>query len=172
MEQTVTFSLARSDAEALVGTLRRRAERLCDIRRELCEPEEGDELERQERAFFEAENAVVERVLAVLDGALSASSQTSGRRISPRASGHFASSRRSTTARSAATCGKPRSAKPRGEDDVAHRLRAAMAVEQIAVEPARMSVRGRRRWFGEQARALQGLREKGHASAPLSRCAV
>ncbi|ATQ66623.1 MULTISPECIES: hypothetical protein [Methylosinus] len=72
MEQTVTFSLARSDAEALVGTLRRRAERLCDIRRELCEPEEGDELERQERAFFEAENAVVERVLAVLDGALSA----------------------------------------------------------------------------------------------------
>jgi hypothetical protein len=72
MDQTITLSLARSDAETLVGALRRRAERLCDIRRELCEPDEADELERQERAFFEAESAVVERVLAALDGALSA----------------------------------------------------------------------------------------------------
>jgi hypothetical protein len=70
MEQTVVLTLARRDAERLVGSLRRRSERLCDIRRELCEADEGDELERQERAFFEEESAVVERVLAALDAIL------------------------------------------------------------------------------------------------------
>ncbi|MBY6240150.1 hypothetical protein [Methylosinus sp. Sm6] len=72
MEQTVVLTLARSDVEALVGTLRRRAERLCDIRRELCEPDGADELERQERAYFEQESAAVERILAALDSVLSA----------------------------------------------------------------------------------------------------
>lgn len=72
MEQTVVLTLARSDAETLVGSLRRRAERLCDIRRELCEPEEGDALEREERAYFEEESAAVERVLAALDAVLTA----------------------------------------------------------------------------------------------------
>lgn len=72
MGETIVLALARSDAEALVGSLRRRAERLCDIRRELCEPEEADALEREERAYFEAENAAVERVLAALDAVLTA----------------------------------------------------------------------------------------------------
>jgi hypothetical protein len=73
MEQTIVLTLARSDAEALVGSLRRRSERLCDIRRELCEQGEADELERQERAYFEEENDVVERVLAALNAVLAAS---------------------------------------------------------------------------------------------------
>jgi hypothetical protein len=72
MEQAIVLTLTRSDAQALVGSLRRRAERLCDIRRELCEPEEGDELERQERAYFEEETAVIERILAALDAVLAA----------------------------------------------------------------------------------------------------
>lgn len=70
MQSTITLELARSDAEALVGSLRRRFERLCDIRRELCEPEEFDELEREERAYFDAENALVERIIGVLSRAL------------------------------------------------------------------------------------------------------
>lgn len=72
MEQTIVLTLARSDAEALVSSLRRRSERLCDIRRELCEPEEADALERQERAYFEEESAVVERVLMALSATLAA----------------------------------------------------------------------------------------------------
>lgn len=70
MQSTITLELARGDAEALVGSLRRRFERLCDIRRELCEPEEFDELEREERAYFDAENALVERIIDVLSRAL------------------------------------------------------------------------------------------------------
>jgi hypothetical protein len=71
MEQTIVLTLARSDAEALMSSLRRRSERLCDIRRELCEPDEADALEREERAYIEEENAVVERVLMALNAVLS-----------------------------------------------------------------------------------------------------
>jgi hypothetical protein len=70
MQSTITLELARGDAEALVVSLRRRFERLCDIRQELCEPEESDELEREERAYFDAENALVERIIGVLSRAL------------------------------------------------------------------------------------------------------
>lgn len=72
MEQTIVLTLPRSDAEALVGSLRRRAERLCDIRRELCQPDEADALEREERAYFEEESVVVDRVLTALSAALAA----------------------------------------------------------------------------------------------------
>ncbi|MBG0811710.1 hypothetical protein IY145_20365 [Methylosinus sp. H3A] len=70
MEPKIVLTLARSDAEALVVSLRRRFERLCDIRKELCEPDEFDELEREERAYFDAENALVERIIGVLAQAL------------------------------------------------------------------------------------------------------
>lgn len=67
MEQKITLTLNRADAEMLVTCLRRRGERLCHIRQELCEP---DEFEREELAFFEQESEVVERVLRQLDSAL------------------------------------------------------------------------------------------------------
>lgn len=70
MEPNIMLTLARSDAEALVGSLRRRFERLCDIRKEICEPDEFDELEREERAYFDAENALVERIIGELTRAL------------------------------------------------------------------------------------------------------
>jgi hypothetical protein len=70
MQPNIVLTLARRDAEALVGSLRRRFERLCDIRKELCEPDEFDELEREERAYFDAENALVERVIVELTRAL------------------------------------------------------------------------------------------------------
>jgi hypothetical protein len=66
MEQDVTFTLKRADAEILLRSLRRRSERLCDIRQEICDPEPCDELEREEAAFFEEENAVVERAIVEL----------------------------------------------------------------------------------------------------------
>ncbi|WP_159732306.1 hypothetical protein [Methylosinus sp. Ce-a6] len=72
MQSTITLELARGDAAALVGSLRRRSERLCDIRRELCAPDEFDELEREERAYFDAEYALVERVIGLLSRALEA----------------------------------------------------------------------------------------------------
>jgi hypothetical protein len=70
MEQKIVLTLARGDAEALVRSLRRRSERLCDIRKELCEPGEFDEMERQERAFFEEEDALVQRILSALTAVL------------------------------------------------------------------------------------------------------
>lgn len=73
MEHTIVLTLPRSDAEALVNSLRRRAERLCDIRRELCQPDEADALEREERVYFEEESVVVDRVLTALSAALAAS---------------------------------------------------------------------------------------------------
>ena len=68
MEQEITLTLARFDAEALIKSLRRRTERLCDIKQELCEP---DEFERELAAYFEEENEVIERIITVLDSALS-----------------------------------------------------------------------------------------------------
>lgn len=70
MEQTVVLAIARSDAETLVESLRRRGERLCDIRREICEPEP---FEQEEMAYFERENEVVDRVVAALQAALTTS---------------------------------------------------------------------------------------------------
>ncbi|PWB83964.1 MAG: hypothetical protein C3F11_03855 [Methylocystaceae bacterium] len=70
MEQTVVLTLARSDAEALVDSLQRRAERLCDIRKEICEPDLCENFEREELAFFEKENELVERVLTALRAVL------------------------------------------------------------------------------------------------------
>lgn len=70
MEQTIVLTLARGDAEALVDSLRRRSERLCDIKKELCEPEPGEEFDREESAYFEKENEVVERVLTALHAVL------------------------------------------------------------------------------------------------------
>lgn len=70
MEPKIALTLARGDAEALMGCLRRRFERLCDIRKELCEPDEFDELEREERAYFDAENVLVERIIGELARAL------------------------------------------------------------------------------------------------------
>ncbi|BBU62396.1 hypothetical protein MSC49_23310 [Methylosinus sp. C49] len=72
MEPNIMLTLGRSDAEALVDSLRRRFERLCDIRKEICEPAEFDELEREERAYFDAENALVERIIGELTRALAA----------------------------------------------------------------------------------------------------
>jgi hypothetical protein len=66
MEQEITLKLNQTDAEILLRSLRHRSERLCDIRRQLCEPEPCDELEREEAAFFEEENAVVERAIMAL----------------------------------------------------------------------------------------------------------
>lgn len=71
MEQTVVLTLARSDAEALVSSLRRRGETLSDIKKELCEGEDpSEEFDREELAFFEQENQAVERVLMALRAVL------------------------------------------------------------------------------------------------------
>jgi hypothetical protein len=70
MEKEITLKLDRADAEILLRSLRHRSERLCDIRRELCEPEPCDELEREEATFFEEENAVVERAISALRAVL------------------------------------------------------------------------------------------------------
>ncbi len=69
MEQSITLTLARVDAEMLVRSLQRRNERLCDIRQELCEP---DEFEQELSAYIEQENELVERIIATLHSALGA----------------------------------------------------------------------------------------------------
>jgi hypothetical protein len=68
MEQKITLTLARADAEGLVKSLRHRKQRLCDIKQEICEPE--DDFEREELGYFEQEDEVVERVLTALHVAL------------------------------------------------------------------------------------------------------
>jgi DNA-directed RNA polymerase specialized sigma54-like protein len=50
MEQKITLTLARADAEGLVKSLRRRKQRLCDIKQEICEPEDDFELEECNRS--------------------------------------------------------------------------------------------------------------------------
>jgi hypothetical protein len=67
MEENITLTLNRVDAEMLVKSLRRRNERLCDIRKELCEP---DEFEQELAAYFEQENKVIERIISDLHSAL------------------------------------------------------------------------------------------------------
>ncbi|WP_457795942.1 hypothetical protein [Methylocystis sp. S23] len=78
MEQQITLALSRTDAEILLRSLKRRSERLCDIRQELCGPEPSDELEREEAAFFEEENAVVERAIEALRNVLEPLPNNSG----------------------------------------------------------------------------------------------
>jgi hypothetical protein len=68
MEQKITLTLARADAEGLVKSLRRRKQRLCDIKQEICEPE--DDFELEELGYFEQEDEVVERILTALHVAL------------------------------------------------------------------------------------------------------
>ncbi len=75
MEQKITLSLARSDLEALIGCLRRRDQTICDIKQELCVPGSGDTFEREQFAFFAAEEEMVERILGELSAALGASQQ-------------------------------------------------------------------------------------------------
>ena len=74
MAQEITFTLKRVDAEALVKSLQHRKQKLCDIRRELCKSEPSDELEREELAYFEEEDAVVERVMLALRAVLARAS--------------------------------------------------------------------------------------------------
>jgi len=74
MAQEITLTLKRVDAEALVKSLQHRKQKLCDIRRELCKPEPSDELEREELAYFEEEDAVVERVMLALRAVLARAS--------------------------------------------------------------------------------------------------
>lgn len=66
MEEKITLTLDRAEAEILIKSLQRREERLCEIRRELCEPKMLEEYEREELAYFERENRLVERILSAL----------------------------------------------------------------------------------------------------------
>jgi hypothetical protein len=68
MEHKITLALAHADVEGLVKSLQRRKQRLCDIKQEICEPE--DDFEREELGYFEQEDEVVERVLTALYVAL------------------------------------------------------------------------------------------------------
>jgi hypothetical protein len=62
----VTLTIDRADAEMVLRSLEHRHERLCDIRRQLCEPDPQDELEREEAAFFQEEDAAVARAISAL----------------------------------------------------------------------------------------------------------
>ena len=66
MEQKITLTLSRVDADALVKCLQRRHERLCDIKREICPPENAGPYEQEECVYFEQEDEVVGRVLDAL----------------------------------------------------------------------------------------------------------
>lgn len=66
MEGKITLALDRADVELLIKSLQCRKERLCDIRQELCAPEPADELEREELAFFEQQEAAVQRIVTEL----------------------------------------------------------------------------------------------------------
>ena len=70
MDQAVKLMLDRVDAEILMKSLQRRKERLCDIRQEICPPEDADPYDQEQCAFFSKEDEVVERVLAALRLAL------------------------------------------------------------------------------------------------------
>ena len=73
MDQAVKLMLERVDAEILVKSLQRRKERLCDIRQEICSPEDADPYDQEQCTFFSKEDEVVERVLAALRVALETS---------------------------------------------------------------------------------------------------
>ena len=66
MEQKITLTLKRVDAEALIKCLQHRQERLCDIKREICPAETAEPFEYEQCGYFEQEEEVVGRVLEVL----------------------------------------------------------------------------------------------------------
>jgi hypothetical protein len=72
MKSAVTMTLDRADAEILERSLQRRKERLCDIRQEICPPENEEPYEQEECAYFEQEDEVVGRILEALRVALQA----------------------------------------------------------------------------------------------------
>ena len=159
---------------------------------ELCEPDEFDELEREERAYFDAENALVERVIIELTRAAAkridateakarpsaqasrgegvVASQARGRGARRRVSGHRASSMRSTIMRSAAARDWPRSTKARISATRMSRTAAApaVAVEEIAGEGSLMRLRGRGavERHGNEAARRQYVGDLHHRSAP------
>ena len=70
MSRAVTLTLDRGDAEILVKSLQRRKERLCDIRREVCPPDDAEPYEQEECAYFTQEEEVVGRVTEALRAVL------------------------------------------------------------------------------------------------------
>ena len=48
MEQKITLTLKRVDAEALIKCLQHRQERLCDIKREICPAETAEPFEHEQ----------------------------------------------------------------------------------------------------------------------------
>jgi hypothetical protein len=70
MTGAVTMTLDRADAEILARSLHHRKERLCDIRQEICLPENAEPYEQEECAYFEQEDEVVGRILEALRVAL------------------------------------------------------------------------------------------------------
>ena len=66
MEQKITLTLKRVDAEALIECLQHRQERLCDIKREIWSAETADPYEHEQCGYFEREDEVVGRVLEAL----------------------------------------------------------------------------------------------------------
>ena len=70
MEGKITLALDRADVELLIKSLQCRKERLCDIRQELCDPDPADELEREELAYFEQQEAALQRIIAELRATL------------------------------------------------------------------------------------------------------
>jgi hypothetical protein len=66
MEQIITLTLKRADAEELIKCLQHRQERLCDIKREICPAETADPYEHEQCGYFEREDEVVGRVLEAL----------------------------------------------------------------------------------------------------------
>lgn len=72
MGQKISIALERAEVEALVQCLRRRDQTICDIKQELCAPGSGDRFDREQLAFFSAEEETVERILKELAAALDA----------------------------------------------------------------------------------------------------
>lgn len=70
MTRAVTMTLDRADAEILARSLQHRKERLCDIRQEICSPENEEPYEQEECTYFEQEDEVVGRILEALRVAL------------------------------------------------------------------------------------------------------
>ena len=66
MEQKITVTLKRVDAEELIKCLQQRQEGLCDIKREICPAETADPYEHEQCGYFEREDEVVGRVLEAL----------------------------------------------------------------------------------------------------------
>jgi len=72
MARAVALTLDRTDAEVLERSLLHREERLCDIKREICPPENVDPYEQEQCAYFTQEDEVIGRILNALRRALEA----------------------------------------------------------------------------------------------------